>query len=148
MSAHAGATAEQLASLQALVAAQAGREAPLLEILHTVNDAYGHVPGWCVAPLADALNLSRADVHGVISFYAWFRREPGARHVLRLCHGEACLAMGAAALAASLPATAECDVEPVYCLGNCACAPSAMLDREVLGRLDGATLRARLEQLP
>jgi formate dehydrogenase subunit gamma len=147
------------ARVQSLVAAHAGREAPLLELLHGLNDAYGHVPPGSIPLLAEALNLSRAEVHGVVSFYAWFRTSPPGRHVLRLCRGEACQAMGGATLESATleslgvsmhgtSADGRFTLETVYCLGNCACAPAAMLDGQVLGRLDAATLLQRLRGLP
>ncbi len=135
-----------LAALAAIVAAHAGREGPLLEILHAVQAHFGHVPAWSVAPLAEALNLSRAEVHGVLTFYSALRTEPPPPHVLRLCRGEACLAHGGEALAVA-PVAGRLAVETVYCLGNCACAPAAQLDGEVLGRLDARALALRLEAL-
>ncbi|MCB1578771.1 MAG: formate dehydrogenase subunit gamma, partial [Xanthomonadales bacterium] len=118
----------------------------LLPILHGIQDALGHVPPAAVPVIAEALNLSRAEVHGVISFYHHFRSVAPGRHVLRLCRAEACQAMGARGVEAHLRArlgigfnetTADgaLTLEPVYCLGNCACAPSAMLDDRVHGRL-------------
>jgi formate dehydrogenase subunit gamma len=103
--------------------------------------------------IASALNLSRAEVHGVFTFYHDFRREPAARHVLKLCRAEACQAAGGDALAARAEAklgvaigntTADrlTTLEPVYCLGLCATAPSAMLDGRVVGRLDDARIDA------
>lgn len=118
----------------------------LLPILHGIQDGLGHVPAAAVPIVAQALNLSRAEVHGVISFYHHFRSEAPGRHVLQLCRAEACQAMGARELERHLHArlgigfhetTADgtLTLEPVYCLGNCACAPSAMLDGDVHGRL-------------
>lgn len=127
-----------------------------LPILHALQEAFGHVPEQAVPRVAEALNLSRAEVHGVVTFYHDFRRVPAGRHVLRLCRAEACQSMGAEALAAHVRARHGLDwhdttpdgaltLEPVYCLGLCACAPAALLDAEPLGRLDGASLDARLE---
>jgi formate dehydrogenase subunit gamma len=152
-------SAGQLAAqLQSLVLANAEREAPLVEILHGLNDLYGHVPPASVPLLAEALNLTRAEVHGVVTFYAWFRGTPPGRHVLRLCRGEACQAVGGAQLEAAVVATlglamnatsddGRLTLEPVYCLGNCACGPSALLDGEVLGRLAAETLLQRIAGL-
>jgi formate dehydrogenase subunit gamma len=101
--------------------------------------------------IASALSLSRAEVHGVFTFYHDFRHEPAGRHVLKLCRAEACQAAGGDALAARAEAklgialgntTAEVTLEPIYCLGLCATAPSAMLDGRVVGRLDEARLDA------
>ena len=101
--------------------------------------------------IADALNLSRAEVHGIVSFYHEFRQTPPGRHVLHLCRAEACQAMGGAALARSLldrlgigwgetTPDGRLTVLPVYCLGLCACGPSALLDDEPIGELTSATL--------
>ncbi len=125
----------------------------LLPILHGIQDALGYVPPASVPLVAQALNISRADVHGVISFYHHFRSTKPGRHVLRLCRAEACQAMGARALEARLRETLGIDfhettadgavtLEPVYCLGNCACAPSLMIDYDVHGRIDAAALDA------
>jgi formate dehydrogenase subunit gamma len=128
----------------------------LLPILHGIQDAIGFVPPGSVALIADALNLSRAEVHGVISFYHEFRRSPPGRHVLKLCRAEACQAMGARELEARIRArfgiapgetTADgaLSLEPVYCLGNCACAPSALLDGVPQGRLTPQRIDALLD---
>ena len=124
------------------------RELPgaLLPILHAVQDALGHVPEGAVPLIAQGLNLSRAEVHGVVSFYHYFRTRPPGRHVLHLCRAEACQAMGGVALERHVTqrlgigfhqttADGACTLEPVYCLGNCACAPSMMLDGELHGRM-------------
>jgi formate dehydrogenase subunit gamma len=124
-----------------------GLEGPLLPILHGIQDEFGYVPGESLPVIADLLNLSRAEVHGVVTFYHDYRNHPAGRHVLKLCRAEACQSMGGDAIAAKLQqllgigfheTTKDGGVtlEPVYCLGLCACAPSAMLDGEVIGRLD------------
>lgn len=128
----------------------------LLPILHGVQNALGFVPAGSVALIADALNLSRAEVHGVISFYAHFRSVAPGRHVLGLCRAEACQAMGARQLEAHVrarfgiaPGETTVDgalsLEAVYCLGNCACAPSALLDEVPQGRLTPERLDALLD---
>ena len=138
-----------------IIAAEEVREGPLLPILHALQEAFGHVPTSAVTMVAEALNLSRAEVHGVVTFYHDFRQEPAGRHVLKLCRAEACQAAGADALAARAQAklgvpigntTADRSVtlEPVYCLGLCATAPAAMLDGRVAGRLDAQGLDALL----
>jgi formate dehydrogenase subunit gamma len=125
--------------------------APLLEILHAVQNQLGHVPPESVPLIADALNLSRAEVHGVVSFYHHFRSAPAGLHTLSLCRAEACKAMDADALAefakqrlglefGETRADGRVTLEAVYCLGNCACAPSAMIDGELRGRVDTQTL--------
>jgi len=139
-----------------IVARHAAREGPLLPTLHDIQAAFGHVPPEAVAVLAAALNISRAEVHGVITFYHDFRTAPAGRHVLRLCRAEACQSMGARSLADRLLARLGVDwggttadggmtVEPVYCLGLCACAPAALLDGEPLARLDDAALASACE---
>src|SRR5271165_3221544 len=139
-----------------IVARHAAQEGPLLPILHDIQAAFGHVPPEAVAVIAAALNISRAEVHGVITFYHDFRTAPAGRHVLKLCRAEACQSMGARPLADRLLARLGLDwgettagggmtVEPVYCLGLCACAPAALLDGEPLGRLDDATLASACE---
>jgi len=138
---------------QALIAAAADRPGALLPVLHALQDAFGHIPEPAIPLVAQALNLSRAEVHGVVSFYHDFRRRPPGRHVVKLCRAEACQAMGGAALAAWLLDRLGLDwggttpdggltVEPVYCLGLCACAPAALVDGEPVGRLDRAALAA------
>ena len=124
-----------------------GLEGPLLPILHGIQEEFGYVPQEALPVIATALNLSRAEVHGVVTFYHDFRREPAGRHVLKLCQAESCQAMGSDAVAARIKqllgigfhqttADGAVTLEPVYCLGLCACSPSAMLDGEVIGRLD------------
>src|SRR5207237_2237386 len=128
-------------------------EGALLPVLHALQARFGCVPEAVVPMVAEALNLSRAEVHGVVTFYHDFRSEPAGRHVLKLCRAEACQAAGGDALAARAEArlgialgntTADSRVtlEPIYCLGLCATAPSAMLDGRVVGRLDEARLDA------
>ena len=137
--------AEQAA---AIVAAQANREGALLPILHAVNHAFGHVPDAIVPIIAQTLNLSRAEVHGVISFYHDFKTSPPPAHVLKLCRAEACQARGGEALAARtlarLADRADIVVEAVYCLGLCASGPAAMLDGRLAARLDDDRLTALL----
>lgn len=138
-----------------IVQRHVGCNGPLLPVLHDIQERFGHVPVDAVPLVADALNLSRAEVHGVISFYHDFRGAPPGLHVLKLCAAEACQSMGGDALAAHAEArlatklgTTTADgritVEAVYCLGLCACAPAAMLDGEPYGRLDPIGLDALL----
>lgn len=130
----------------------------LLPLLHAIQDELGYVPPETVAPIALAMRLSRAEVHGVISFYHDFRSEPGGRHRLQICRAEACQAMGSRALEAharerlgiDFGATTEdgsISLEAVYCLGNCACSPSVRLDDDVHARVDPARLDALLADL-
>lgn len=118
----------------------------LLPVLHGIQDALGHVPDDAVPLIARELNLSRADVHGVISFYHYFRKTPAGRHVIQLCRAESCQAMGAVTLEKHVKERLGVDfhqtttdgrytLEPVYCLGNCACSPAMMIDGELKGRV-------------
>jgi formate dehydrogenase subunit gamma len=124
-----------------------GQLGALLPILHDVQAAFGHVPAEAVPFIAQALNLSRAEVHGVVSFYHDFRHEPAGRHVLKLCRAEACQSMKGVEFAEQVLKRFETDwggttpdgrltVEATYCLGLCASAPSAMLDGEPMARLN------------
>ena len=133
------------------------REGPLLPILHAVQEEFGYIDTAAEPLIAEALNITRAEVHGVITFYHDFRREPAGRHVLKLCRAEACQSAGGDPLAAraearlglKMGATApdgSVTLEPVYCLGLCATAPSAMLDGRVIGRLDASRLDALLAE--
>ena len=126
------------ASILAIVVRHSGREGPLLPILHDVMADYGHVADSVVPIIAKALNLSRAEVHGAISFYHDFRRSPPSRPVIRLCRAEACQARGADRVAAAIETVEEVDVEPVYCLGLCASGPSAKIGGRLFARLDEA----------
>jgi formate dehydrogenase subunit gamma len=130
----------------------------LLPILHALQDAFRYVPDEAVPIIADTLNLSRAEVHGVISFYHHFRRQPPGRHVIQICRAEACQAMGATQLEAHVKERLGCDyhetsidhdvtLEPVYCLGNCACGPSMTIDDNIIGRVDCETFDTCLAEL-
>ncbi len=133
-------------------------EGPLLPILNRVQEEFGHVPDAVLPIIARELNVSRAEVHGVVSFYHDYRRKPAGRHVLKVCRAEACQSMGSDRMSERLLAALGIDwhgttsdgavtVEPVYCLGLCACSPSAMLDGEVIGRLDDARVDALVEEM-
>lgn len=149
MHVHAPAPTEE--EIRGVVAPLASLEGPLLPMLHALQDAWGFVPQAAVPVLADILNLGRAEVHGVISFYHDFRDHPAGRHVLKICRAEACQSMGANALAEATleklgigwhgtTSNGAVTVEPVYCLGMCACAPAAMVDGKVVGRVDDARM--------
>ena len=136
---------------EGIIAEHLHLEGPCLPILHGLRDAFGCVPQAAVPMVAQALNLSRAEVHGVVSFYHDFRAEPAGRRVFKLCRAEACQSMGAAAAARMLLSALGLDwgqttpdgaitVEPVYCLGLCAVAPAALIDGQPVGRLSGARL--------
>jgi formate dehydrogenase subunit gamma len=136
-----------------IIAEHSHLEGATLVILHALQEAFGYVPEPAIPMIASTLNLSRAEVHGVFTFYHDFRHKPAGRHVLKLCRAEACQAAGGDALAARAEAklgigigntTADnlTTLEPIYCLGLCATAPSAMLDGRVVGRLDEARIDA------
>lgn len=119
----------------------------MLPILHAVQDAFGHIPEAAIPQIAAALMLSKAEVHGVISFYHDFREKPAGRHVLKICRAEACQTMGGDAVAERIKAALGIDwhettpdgrvtLEPVFCLGLCACGPAAMVDGRLVGRCD------------
>ncbi len=142
----------------ALFADLLGEPGALLPVLHRVQERLGHVPPHYVPLIAHALNLSRAEVQGVLSFYHDFRSEPAGRHVLRICQAEACQAMGAGALSAHAQARVGAalhgtsgdrrfTLEPVYCLGNCACSPALMIDGVLHGRVSAERFDALLEAL-
>jgi formate dehydrogenase subunit gamma len=131
------------------------RAGALLPILHDIQHAFGHVPAEAVPQIAEALNISRADVHGVITFYHDFRTEPHGRHVLKLCRAEACQARGADAvvkhaeqrLGVELGETTpdgRFTVEPTFCLGLCASGPAALINDRVVGKLDNKKVDALL----
>ncbi len=136
---------------EAIIAAHSRQAGAALPILHALQDEFGCVPEAAVPLVADALNLSRAEIHGIVTFYHDFRRTPPARQVLKLCRAEACQSMGGGEIAGNLlrrlgigwgesTADGSVTVEPVYCLGLCACSPAALLDDEPIGRLTEARL--------
>jgi len=128
-----------------------------LPILHAVQATWGHIPQAALPVIARDLNISRAEVHGVVSFYHDFREAPAGPHLVKLCRAEACQAMGADRVAAHAKAALGVDwhgtsargvtLEPVFCLGLCACAPAAMVDGRVVGRVDEARFDALLAEV-
>ncbi len=136
--------ADTSSDITAIVARHAGREGALLPILHDVEAAHGHVSEASVRAIAAALNLSRAEVHGVVSFYHDFHDRPDPRPVIKLCRAEACQARGVEALVAGAEAIAgqRVRIASVYCLGLCSVGPAAMLEGSVYARLDAAALAA------
>jgi formate dehydrogenase subunit gamma len=119
---------------------------PLIEILHAIQGELGFIPEGAVPLLAEELNLSRAEVHGVITFYHFFRRHPPGRHTVQVCRAEACQSMGGARLEAhakqrlgvdfhETTADGAVTLDPVFCLGNCSCSPAVMIDGELHGRV-------------
>ncbi len=141
-----GLDAGQQQIVREIANARATEPGPLLPILHAVQDALGCVPAGAVPIVAETLNLSRAEVHGVISFYHFFRDTPPGTHTLFICRAEACQSMGSRELERHARAKLDIDfhettadgrfsLEPVYCLGNCACSPAIMIDETVHGRV-------------
>ncbi|MBK1635977.1 formate dehydrogenase subunit gamma [Rhodovulum adriaticum] len=135
--------------------AHAGMDGPLLPVLHAIQSELGHIPPDVFPEIAAALDLSTAEVHGVVSYYPDFRTTPPGRRILRVCRAEACQAMGGAALADALRAGLGLDwhetradgavtLEPAYCLGLCACAPAALVDGAPRGRVTADTLLAEV----
>ena len=142
-----------------IIATHAEREGAALPILHALQHAFGCVPTEAVPLVAQALNLTRAEVHGIVTFYHDFRRTPPGRHVLQLCRAEACQAVGADRVADGVRARLGVDwhgttadgavtLEPVFCLGLCAIGPAALLDGAPLARLDPGKVEAALEAAP
>jgi formate dehydrogenase subunit gamma len=144
-------TDEQTDLAHAIVARLKDQPGPLLPILHAVQEAIGCLPPAAITLIAGELNLTRAEVYGVVSFYHDFRQEPAGRHVIKLCRAEACQAMGGEALAAraeqrlgtpcgSTREDGAVSLENIYCLGLCATAPSALVDGRPVGRLTAEKL--------
>jgi formate dehydrogenase subunit gamma len=137
-----------------IVVAHAHLDGPAIPILHALQEEFGFIADEAVPLIASVLNLSRAEVHGVLTFYHDFRRQPAGRHVLKICRAEACQSMGAVQVAdealrregldwGGTTSDGALTIEPVYCLGLCACAPAALYDDEPVARVD----RAKLETL-
>ncbi len=135
------------AVLAEILAAHAGREGALLPILHDVQAAAGYISEDTMRVIAKALNLTRAEVHGVVSFYHDFREAPEPRPMVKLCRAESCQALGVEAMVAALADHPRVAVETVYCLGLCSVGPAAMVGDQVHGRLDAARLGALVESL-
>jgi len=139
-------SAAQRTAIDAVLARLKHLPGALLPVLHGIQDALGHVPKDAVPVVAKALNLSRAEVHGVVSFYHWYRTEQPGEHVIHLCRAEACQAVGGRQLEAHVKAKLGIDfhqttadgrytLEPAYCLGNCAVGPSLLIDMQLKGRV-------------
>ncbi len=147
-----------LAETDQIVSRHMTREGPLLPILHDMQDSFGHIPAAAIPRIADHLNLTRAEVHGVISFYHDFRDQPAGRHSLKICRSEACQAVGGAALSDHAKRRLGIDwhqttedggitLEPIYCLGLCACGPAVLVDGDVVARVDADRLDTLIEGL-
>jgi formate dehydrogenase subunit gamma len=134
------------ATVQEITGALKDKPGALLPILHAIQDALGYIPTESIPVIAGALNLSRAEVHGVISFYHYFRDTPPGKHTIHLCRAESCQAMGGKQLEEHVKSKLGIDfhettpdgkfsLEPVYCLGNCACSPAMQINEEIYGRV-------------
>ena len=137
--------------IEEILTAHKGLEGALLPILHVVQAEFGYVPQEVLPSIAKNLNISRAEVHGVVSFYHDYRETPAGRHVIKLCRAEACQAMGADQVAAHVQKSLGVDwhettadgavtLDPIFCLGLCACGPAAMVDGKLIGRVDIARM--------
>ncbi|MBU2866101.1 formate dehydrogenase subunit gamma [Pacificibacter marinus] len=146
------------AAILDVITTQLSLEGPLLPMLHALQETFDHVPQSAVPLLAQTLNISAAEVHGVVSFYHDFKEVPSGRHIVKICRAEACQAVGANALAdATLEklgvawhgttANGAVTIEPVYCLGLCACGPAAMVDGKVVGRVDTSKMDQILSEV-
>lgn len=149
-------THDQAARATEIAQKHAHREGPLLPILHEIQESFGFVPEEAVPAIAKVLNLGKAEVYGVVSFYHDFRRAPAGKTVLKLCRAEACQAMGGGLTAdrvmellgigwGETTPDGRVTLEPVYCLGLCACAPAAMIGESVRGRVDAETLVSEVQ---
>jgi formate dehydrogenase subunit gamma len=149
-------SASTIARVEDILARHQGMEGALLPILHAIQAEFGHVPQDVLPVVAKAMNISRAEVHGVMSFYHDFREVPAGRHVVKLCRAEACQSVGADRVAAHAKAVLGLDwhetsrdgavtLEPIFCLGLCACGPAALVDGKLVGRVDEAKLTALVE---
>lgn len=145
-------------AIQAEVDALKHKPGALLPILHALQNRFGFIPEAAVPIIAEALNQTRAEVHGVISFYHHFRTAQPGRHVVQICRAEACQAVGARQLEAhaktrlgvdyhQTTSDREITLEAVYCLGNCACGPSIRVDDSVRGRVTPEVFDALLDEL-
>jgi formate dehydrogenase subunit gamma len=146
-----GTEAEYAEAIALFLRGEADARGALLPLLHALQDEFGYIDDALVPHVAKALNLSRADVHGVVTFYHDFRRRPAGRHVVKLCRAESCQARGGGAIEkaaierlgvpmGSTRADGQVTLEPVYCLGLCATGPNAMVDGVPVSRIDGPAL--------
>ena len=134
-----------------------GQPGPLLIVLHAIQEEFGYIPEEAEPVVAEGLNLSRAEVHGVVTFYHFFRHHPPGRHVVQICQAESCKSMNSDKLTEharralgiemnQTTADGQFTLEPVYCLGNCACSPAMMVDGQIYGRLTNARFDAVLAE--
>lgn len=150
--------AEAQTRLRQIIDSHIASEGPLLPILHDIQAEWGMIPEDAQPIIAEALGLTKAEVYGVVSFYHDFRDHPTGRHVLRLCRAEACISMGADELADQIVSAlgigwhettpdGRLTLEPVFCLGLCACAPSAELDGKLIGRASAPKLTRMMQEV-
>lgn len=146
------------ALIEAIVEQHQSLEGPLLPLLHALQNEFGYVPNEAFTPICQALKISRAELQGVISFYHTFRQSPVGKHTLQVCRAEACQAMGSRELESEIKQLLGVDyhqttqdqlvtLEPVYCLGNCACSPNIRVDNDIYGRVDSQRLTEIVEGL-
>jgi len=144
--------------VQEVITALKDKPGALLPILHGIQDAIGYIPADSVPAIAKALNLSRAEVHGVISFYHYFRDTPPGKHTIHLCRAESCQSMGASRLEEHVKSKLGIDfhettedgqfsLEPVYCLGNCACSPAMQIGHDIYGRVSASAFDDIINEL-
>nr|WP_092360096.1 formate dehydrogenase subunit gamma [Collimonas sp. OK242] len=135
-----------MSAVEAVIAQHKAMPGAMLPILHGIQESVGYIPSEVVQLIAQVLNVSRAEVHGVVTYYHHFRQTAPGRQVVQVCRAEACQAMGGDALAAHAKATLSCDfhettedgafsLEPVYCLGQCACGPAIMIGDDLHARV-------------
>jgi len=143
--------------VEALISNYRGKEGALIPLLHAIQDNLGYVPEFTYSQIAKALNLSVAEVHGVVTFYHHFRTHKPGRHVMQICRAESCQSLGSEALEAHAKKCLNIEyhqttsdetvtLEPVYCLGNCALSPSVMMDDEIYGRVSSADIDALIAE--
>jgi formate dehydrogenase subunit gamma len=158
MSAYMSAQPFDRAALDAILAVHGSKPDGLLPLLHDVQHAFGHIPKASVDAISRHLHLSRAEVHGVITYYSHFRSEPAGRVLIQMCRAEACQARGSTALIGYAEDLLDCPMsstrpdgavtlEPVYCLGQCATGPNIQIDERIFGRVDARRLRLLVEQM-
>ena len=143
--------------VEALISNYRGKEGALIPLLHAIQDNLGYVPEFTYSQIAKALNLSVAEVHGVVTFYHHFRTHKPGRHVMQICRAESCQSLGSEALEAHAKKCLNIEyhqttsdetvtLEPVYCFGNCALSPSVMMDDEIYGRVSSADIDALIAE--
>jgi formate dehydrogenase subunit gamma len=146
------------AVVQQILEAHRGVDGAALPILHAVQEEIGYIPAEVIPLIAKALNITRAEMYGVVSFYHDFRHAPAGRHVLKICRAEACQARGSDRVADAFESAlgirfgetspdGQVTLEAVYCLGLCAAGPSAMLDHRIIARLTEAKIAPLVEEM-